>query len=152
MRIVREYWRELPSAYRWNVQLRRHEELLKDWDCSMSGFEGIRAQDILPLLLARFDFEFFIGYGNLVDPFIDRSFGPHFDAAAEWDRAFIDRVHARDEAEILAGRITPTHMMAVMRRRPYDGPRKHREGLPAHGTPTREGCPTGFAHARRAAN
>jgi len=132
MAIVHEYWRELPREYRWNVQLRRHEELLEDWDCSMSGFEGIRAQDILPLLLARFDFEFFIGYGNLVDPFIDRSFGPHFDAAAEWDRAFIDRVHARDEAEILAGRITPTHMMAVMRRRPYDGPRKHREGLPAH--------------------
>jgi SAM-dependent methyltransferase len=132
MRIVHEYWRELPSPYRWNVQLRRHEELLEDWDCSTSGFEGIRAQDILPLLLARFDFEFFIGYGNLVDPFIDRSFGPHFDAGAEWDRTFIDRVHARDETEILAGRITPTHMMAVMRRRPYAGPYLHRNGLPAH--------------------
>ena len=132
MAIVHEYWRELPREYRWNVQLRRHEELLEDWDCSMSGFEGIRAQDILPLLLAHFDFELFIGYGNLVDPFIDRSFGPHFDAGAEWDRTFIDRVHARDETEILAGRITPTHMMAVMRRRPYAGPYLHRNGLPAH--------------------
>lgn len=132
MAIVHEYWRELPREYRWNVQLRRHEERHEYWDCSIAGFEGIRAQDILPLLLARFEFELFIGYGNLVDPFIDRSFGPHFDANAEWDRDFIDRVHARDEAEMLAGRITPTHMMAVLRRRPYDGPRLHREGLPAH--------------------
>ena len=131
MAIVHEYWRELPRAYRWNVQLRRHEELHEYWDCSIAGFEGIRAQDILSLLLARFEFELFIGYGNLVDPFIDRSFGPHFDANAAWDRDFIDRVHARDEAEMLAGHITPTHMMAVMRRRPYDGPRLHREGLPA---------------------
>jgi hypothetical protein len=114
------------------VQLRRHEELHEYWDCSIAGFEGIRAQDILPLLLVRFEFELFIGYGNLVDPFIDRSFGPHFDANAAWDRDFIDRVHARDEAEMLAGRITPTHRIAVMRRRPYDGPRLHREGLPAH--------------------
>ena len=131
MRLVHEYWRELPPGYRWNVQLQRHEELLEYWDCSGEGFEGVRAQDILALLLARFDFELFIGYGNLVDPFIDRGFGPHFDAASEWDRAFIDRVHARDEAELLAGRITPTHMMAVLRRRPYHGPRLHRAGLAA---------------------
>ncbi len=130
--IVHEYWRELPRAYRRNVQLRRHEEQFENWDCSISGFEGIRAQDILPLLLARFDFELFVGYGNLVDPFIDRSFGPHFDAGAPWDRDFIDRVHARDEADMLAGRITPTHMMAVMRHRPYAGPYLHRDGLPAH--------------------
>ena len=130
MRIVREYWRELPDKYRWNVQLRRHEALLEDWDCSNAGFEGIRAQDILALLVARFDFEFFFAYGNLVDPFIDRGFGPNFDADAQWDRSFIDRVHARDEAEILAGRITPTHMMAVLRRRPYTGKRMYRDGLP----------------------
>ncbi len=127
--LVHEYWQELPPPYRRNVQLRRNEPRFLDWDCSVAGFEGIRAQDILPLLLERFEFEFFFAYGNLIDPFIDRSFGPNFDAAAAWDRDFIDRVHARDEAELLAGRITPTHMMAVLRRRPYAGPRTHRAGL-----------------------
>ncbi len=129
MRIVHEYWRELPDRYRWNVQLRRHEQLHEYWDCSNAGFEGIRAQDILPLLVKRFDFEFFFGYGNIIDPFIDRGFGPNFDANAEWDRSFIDRVHARDEAEIRTGRIKPTHMMAVMRKRPYAGERLYRSGL-----------------------
>ena len=130
MRIVHEYWRELPDRYRWNVQLRRHEALHEYWDCSNAGFEGIRAQDILALSIRRFDFEFFFAYGNLIDPFIDRGFGPNFDANSEWDRSFIDRVHARDEAEILAGNITPTHMMAVLRRRPYEGARLCRPGLP----------------------
>ena len=128
--IVQEFWQELPPAYRRNVQLRREEERFLDWDCSVSGFEGIRAQDILPLLLARFDFELFIGYGNIIDPFVDRSFGPNFDAGATWDRGFIDRVHARDEAEMSAGRITPTHMLAVLRRRPWAGTCSHRPGLP----------------------
>ena len=115
--IVREFWQELPPSYRYNLQLKRREKTFRDWDCSREGFEGVRAEDILPLLIARFDFDFFFAYSNIIDPFIDRSFGPHFDAESDRDRAFIDRVQARDEAEILAGHITPTHMLAVMRSR-----------------------------------
>jgi len=129
MDIIHEYWRELPPGYRWNVQLRRHEELLDYWDCSKEGFEGIRAQDILPLLIARFDFELFFAYGNLIDPFIDRSFGPHFDADSATDRALIDRIHRRDVEEIAAGRIKPTHLIASMRKRPYTGERVHLPGI-----------------------
>ncbi len=112
--IVRELWRELPPSHRYNLQLSRQENEFLDWDCSTEGFEGIRAQDVLPLCVERFGFELFLPFANVVDPFIDRGFGHHFDADAAWDRDFIDRVHARDEAEILAGRIKPTHMMAVM--------------------------------------
>ena len=109
------------------VQLRRTEQRFLDWDCSTSGFEGVRAQDILPLCVERFGFDLFIGFANVIDPFIDRGFGPNFDADAPWDRAFIDRVHARDEAEIRAGRVKPTHMFAVMTRGPGAG--VHHDGL-----------------------
>ena len=112
--IVRESWKELPDAYRYNRQLQRPEPEFLDWDCSVEGFEGIRSQDILPLLVERFGFEFFLAFGNVIDPFIDRGFGHNFDPLRDWDRDFIDRVHARDEAELMAGRIKPTHMMAVM--------------------------------------
>ena len=112
--MVQEFWRELPKSYRYNVMLRRHEEAFGNWDCSVEGFEGIRAQDILPLLVERFGFSLFLAYGNLIDPFTDRAFGHNYDASAEWDRSFIDRVHARDEEELLAGRIKPTHMLAAM--------------------------------------
>ena len=122
--IVQEFWADLPTEYRYNVQLKRHEERFENWDCSVEGFEGIRAQDILQLLVERFDFELFIPYANVIDPFIDRNFGPHFDVNSEWDRSFIDHVHARDEAAIEAGMLTPTHVIAVLRRRPYSGGRQ----------------------------
>ena len=112
--IVREFWRELPESYRYNLQLRRQEDEVLDWDCSVEGFEGVRAQDILPLLLERFGFETFLAFANLIDPFIDRGFGHHFDATSERDRDFIDRVHLRDEAELMAGTIKPTHMLATL--------------------------------------
>lgn len=112
--IVDEFWAELPMRYRYHHQLCRLEERFMDWDCSTAGFEGIRAQDILPLLVKTFHFEECLAFGNIVDPFIDRGFGHNYDADSPDDRAFIDRLHARDEAEIEAGRIKPTHMMACM--------------------------------------
>ena len=127
--IVREFWKELPPEYRYNLQLDRVEDEFQDWDCSKGGFEGARAQDILPNLIERFDFELFVGFGNIIDPFIDRSFGPHFDPEKAWDRDFIYRVHEQDEAEIRAGSIKPTHMFAVMRKPPFDGMAKYRGDL-----------------------
>jgi SAM-dependent methyltransferase len=115
---VQRFWQELPSDYRYNQQLDRHEEVYENWDCSQEGFEGIRAQDILPLLLERFDFRLFIGFANVVDIFIDRSFGHNFKADQEWDRAFVDRLHAFDEQALKTGTLTPTHMMAVMTSQP----------------------------------
>lgn len=111
---VHRFWRELPKAYRYNRSLDRYEDEYVNWDCSSEGFEGIRAQDILRLLLSCFEFHLFVGFANVVDVFIDRAFGHNFDENGEWDRDFIDRVHEFDESAIRAGSITPTHMMAVM--------------------------------------
>lgn len=118
LQIVREFWKTLPPSYRQNELLGTYEEEFADWDCSKEGFEGVRAQDILGLLLERFHFQLFIPFGNVIDPFVDRAFGGHFDVEAEWDRAFLDRVHERDELEIAAGRITPTHLLAVLIKEP----------------------------------
>lgn len=112
--IVHEFWRELPEGYKYNVILKRTEPLYENWDCSSEGFEGIRAQDVLPLLASTFKFEVFLGFGNAIDIFIDRCFGHHFSKDNEWDTDFIDRVHARDDQAIIDGTITPTHMFAVM--------------------------------------
>ena len=111
---VHRFWHELPANYRYNVQLGRREEMYENWDCSTSGFEGIRAQDILPLLMERFKFRIFLGFGNVVDIFVDRGFGHNFNADMEWDMSFIDRIHAFDEESLKAGTLTPTHLIAVM--------------------------------------
>ncbi|MDR3385867.1 MAG: class I SAM-dependent methyltransferase [Rudaea sp.] len=111
---VQRFWQELPEAYRYNRQLKRQENVFMDWDCSNVGFEGVRAQDILPLLLERFRMHVFVAFGGVVDIFVDRSFGHNFNANSEWDRDFIDRIHTTDEEGLRSGRLTPTHLTAVM--------------------------------------
>ena len=51
--LIDRFWDELPKAYRYHRLLRRQENRFQDWDCSITGFEGIRAQDILPSSLAK---------------------------------------------------------------------------------------------------
>lgn len=110
--LVDEAWQWMPPGYRYNHRLQRQEDDFLDWDCSQEGFEGIRAQDILPLLLERLQPSVFLGWGNIIDVFIDRGFGHHFRRQTDWDLHFIDRVQAMDHAAIASGRISPTHMLA----------------------------------------
>lgn len=127
---VHAFWRELPDAYRYNQALKRHEAIYRNWDCSSEGFEGIRSQDILPLLLRRFQAQVFVAFGNVIDVFVDRNFGHNFDAAADWDRDFIDRVHRFDEDGLAAGTLTPTHMLAVFGREQIGQPQWSRNLAP----------------------
>ncbi len=110
------FWQELPQSYRFNQILQRYEAVFVDHDCSDGYFEGIRSQDILPLLVERFQFELFIPFANIIMVFIDRAFGHNFNADADWDQDFIDRVHAEDEEGILNGALKPTQMLAVLRK------------------------------------
>lgn len=110
--LVDEVWQELPEAYRYNQQLQRQEREFMDWDCSTEGFEGIRAQEVLPLLLDYFEPRVFLAWANIIDVFIDRGFGHNFRHQTEWDLHFIDRVHALDHQALASGRIKPTHLLA----------------------------------------
>lgn len=118
LELLQPFWEELPRKYRYNQLFKREERQYINHDCSDSGFEGIRAQDILPLLVERFHFELFIPFANIIMVFIDRPFGHNFNAKAEWDQNFIDRVHQADEAAILNGSIKPTQMIAAMKKTP----------------------------------
>ena len=122
LEIVNQFWKELPQSYKFNVLLNRQEEEYENWDCSKEGFEGIRAQDVLPLLLERFQCEKFLGFGSAIDIFVDRCFGHNFNPKSEWDRDFIDRVHAEDESGLLGRKLTPSHMCAVFSKRLHCSP------------------------------
>jgi SAM-dependent methyltransferase len=120
---VREFWSELPQRKRFNMQLKRMETEFADWDSSTEAFEGVRAQDILPLLTERFKFEVFIPWGNVIDVFIDRAYGHHQNADDPADCAFIDRIHKCDDDGIFDGRWKPTHMIGVLRTQFAGSPR-----------------------------
>ena len=118
--LVDEAWESLPDRYRFNWQLQRQEQAFMDWDCSQEGFEGIRAEEVLPLLLEYFQPRVFLAWGNIIDVFIDRGFGHNFHGRGEWDLRFIDRIHAVDSAAIAEGRIKPTHLLARFQNEPGD--------------------------------
>jgi ubiquinone/menaquinone biosynthesis C-methylase UbiE len=113
--VVNRIWSFLPDRYKHNHQLNRVETVYENWDCSREGFEGIRAQDILPLLMGRFDFELFLAFGNIVDIFIDRGFGPNFREDSDQDRAIIDLIATLDEYLIDQGTVKPCHLVAALR-------------------------------------
>jgi len=107
-------WTLLEDRHKYNQQLRRFEAVYENWDCSRDGFEGIRSQDILPLLMRRFSFDFFLGFANLTDVFTDRGFGHNFEVDNPKDLAFIDYVAFLDDYLIEQGLLTPTHMIAAL--------------------------------------
>src|SRR5205085_2791623 len=72
--VIDRIWRQLPVRFKYHHQLRRLEHEYENWDCSTEGFEGIRAQDILPLCVERFEFRRFLGWASLVEILIDRGF------------------------------------------------------------------------------
>jgi len=122
LKAVHNFWQELPDKYKYNHQLKRFEVMYENWDCSAEGFEGIRSQDILPLLIKSFHFKLFIAFSNVIDIFIDRGFGHNFDPNNKWDTDFIDKVHQFDEDSIRNGTIKPTHIIAVMKKFPVNNP------------------------------
>ena len=113
--VVQDIWRTMPDRYKYNHQLKRFEAVYENFDCSTEGFEGIRAQDILSLLVKLFKFEAFAAFGNIPDVFVDRGFGHNLSPANKEDVAFIDRVGQLNDRLISEGKIKPTQMLAVMR-------------------------------------
>lgn len=94
-------------------KLRFLRQDLNRWRPGREAYDVIMANQSLHHVL-----ELFVPYGNVVFVFIDRPFGHNFDAGAEWDRGFIDRIHAADEAALLSGRLKPTAMLAALRLEP----------------------------------
>jgi SAM-dependent methyltransferase len=115
---VRRIWRTLPERYRRNHAVGGVDHEYPDLDCSSEGFEGIRSQDVLPLLLREFHPETYVTFANVIDPFVDRIYGPNFDPDDPTDAALIEEIATFDEAAIDAGVLTPTHLVAVFRGEP----------------------------------
>jgi len=116
--IVDGLWQALAPRYRVNRFTGTEDLDYPDHDCSSEGFEGVRAEDILRLLLERFHPATYVTFANIIDPFVDRPYGPNFDPEDPGDRAFIDAVATLDDVLLEAGRITPTHLLGSFRTGP----------------------------------
>ncbi|MCA0297425.1 MAG: class I SAM-dependent methyltransferase [Proteobacteria bacterium] len=114
--VVQSLWASLPDEYRFNNHAKCIEGLaFNNYDCTSNGdFEGVRAQDILPLLLRSFNFEKFVGFGNIPDVFLDRAYGPNFTPARDFDLRFIRLCEDLNNHLIDGGYIKPTMMIGVL--------------------------------------
>jgi hypothetical protein len=111
--VLQAVWPLLTEKQKFHHQLLRpNPDRFEDFDCSGEGFEGIRAQDILYLILNSFKPYRFFGYGGFVDVLVDRGFGHGFDATDEQQRAFIMTLAKLNEMMLDSGMIKPTVMSA----------------------------------------
>ncbi|CAK6698181.1 hypothetical protein OGCDGJMD_02404 [Cyanobium usitatum str. Tous] len=110
--VVDIIWNEMPDRYKWNVRSGAYAEQFPNTDFSHSGFEGIRSQDILPLINERFGYSHFYAFGGIVERFINRSFGQNYLKTSAEDTQFVDCIQHLNDYLIDSGRITPTQMAA----------------------------------------
>lgn len=113
LEVVERIWSTLPAELRRNAVTGEIDEFFDDRDCAVEGFEGIRAQDVLPVLLDYLHPSMFLALGNVVDPFVDRIYGQNFDMANPAHRELIDRIGALDDNLIDLGVVTPTRLTAL---------------------------------------
>ena len=125
------FWRELAPRQRYDRVLRRRCDEYINYNHADVGFEGIRAQDILPLLVERFGFAVFAPYACIALPLVERRFGANFDPANRADRAFVDRLAQRDQALLDAGRLKPTQLIAALHKQPVAATRSTTHFSPA---------------------
>jgi len=119
--VVDELWAVLPRRLTYDVRFERFYDAYPDRDLASEGFEGIRSQDILPLLLERFSFQRFVAFGGLIERFSGRAFGENFRVDEdEGDRALIDLLYLLNFRLIEAGSIKPTQLVATLATEPCE--------------------------------
>lgn len=129
---VEKIWDFIPDSYKFNHQHKKPQLDFVNWDCSKVGFEGIRAQDILPLLCQYFDFTHFLGVGGIVDVFVERSYGHNFDVNDPKDTMFLDLIEMYNEKLLSLGLIKPTMIFAIVRKSgSFHGKQRYWKGLSA---------------------
>lgn len=115
------FWPFMSERQRNNTLLHRTEPQFIDHDCSSEGFEGIRSQDVLPLILAQgFKPSRFLGFGGMIDVFVDRCFGPNFDVNNDDDAFLLRRIAFLNDVLLDAGLIKPTMMLAYFVKQPVE--------------------------------
>lgn len=128
--LVNKMWQFLPPEKREHTILKRIDDEFFNHDCSTHGFEGIRAQDIMPELLKRFNFEMFVSWGGMTDVFVSRGYGGNFDISIKEDRGFIEFIDFLNELLLDLGHIKPTVMGSVLKKHEVESPRIYKDRTP----------------------
>ena len=90
--LVDEIWGNLDIRYRYNAYTKEYDNEVMNHNCSTEGFEGIRAEDIIPLLISYFDFDIYLPFSYMISRFIDRAYGHNFNLDDKNDLEIINKI------------------------------------------------------------
>lgn len=120
-------WSVLPKPLKYNHLLQRRFARREQFDCAKDSFEGVRAQDILPLLDQTFAFKDFAPFFALASRFVDRDYGSNFDTTDPLHRSLLDAIWNLDDFALRSKALKPTQMLAALVRK--DAPLETRRHL-----------------------
>ena len=106
--VLIQIWKRLDNKYKLNAYSKRFDDRPFNYDCSKDGFEGIRAQDILPLLIQYFDIEMFLPFSTIMNRFVDRVYGHNFNVNDPKDQKLISALLDLDNEFLQTKKLSPT--------------------------------------------
>ena len=118
---IDKIWERMPSRYKTNNRNGNFYDTFPNNDFSKSSFEGIRSQDIMPLINERFGYSKYYAFGGVVERFINRGFGGNFSVENEEDTRFVKLLQKTNDDLIDSGKITPTQICAYFTKRRSSG-------------------------------
>lgn len=124
-------WQTMPRRYQYNHRSEREFSSFPNTDFSTEGFEGIRSQDIMPLLVENFHFSHFYSFGGIVERFVNRGFGHSYEMGRSEDVDFCIGLQMLNDFLIDAEMITPTQIIAYLGKQEVAGPRFWKSRAPA---------------------
>lgn len=86
-------------------------------DYSQGSFEGIRCQDILPLIPEYFDPIIYVPCHSICRQFLDTQYGPNYDLTDSFDQSMVEFIWNIDCYYIQEHILPPGTMFAVMRKK-----------------------------------
>ena len=106
--VMQKLWQGLDKKYKLNSYTKNYDLKPFNKDCSIGSFEGIRAQDILPLLVQYFDIEMFFPFSTIINRFTDRAYGHNFNVNESHDKKLILDILKLDIQLLKEKKLPPT--------------------------------------------
>jgi SAM-dependent methyltransferase len=105
----------LPEPYRRNHLLGKGapDAHLRNFDCSLNTFEGIRSEDILPVLEARMEPRQVDRWSTIAWRVLGPAYVPNYDVEQIVDRALVELIAHRDVDALRSGELRPVGMKGV---------------------------------------
>lgn len=115
---LRALWHRLPEQYRQDHVWHQPMPHFQDWDCAIEGFEGVRAQEVLPLLAEQFVPSRLLAWGGVLETFTSDRAGPGFHPeSSPQDKAFLQAVSDWQDGLLARRATTPTEFCGEFRPR-----------------------------------